>query len=251
VLAFTAARFAAMGFNRIADRHYDAANPRTAQRELPAGRLTLPQAWTAVIAMSALFIVAAWQLNPLCGWLAPLALGWVFFYSYTKRFTSWAHYVLGLGLGIAPAGGYLAVAGEWTTPWFALPLLVAAVMFWVGGFDVIYALQDVEFDRSNRLHSVPARHGAKRALVGARASHAFAFLLFAAVALVFPVGALYLAGVLAMLGLLVFEHRVIGGDVQALDLPRIDRAFFHANVAISLTVFAFTLADRLFTGIGG
>src|SRR5688572_27270142 len=128
VLAFTAARFAAMGFNRIVDRRYDALNPRTSRRELPSGRLTVMQAALAVVVSAIAFVVAAWQLNPLCGRLAPLALAWVFFYSYTKRFTSWSHYVLGLALGIAPAGGYLAVSGAWPSPWFALPVLSAAVI---------------------------------------------------------------------------------------------------------------------------
>jgi len=246
MLAFTAARFAAMGFNRIVDRRHDALNPRTARRELPAGKLTLSQATAAVIAMSVLFMVAAWQLNPLCGWLSPLALGWIFFYSYTKRFTSFAHHVLGMALGIAPAGAYLAVAGEWPTPWFALPVIVAAVTFWVAGFDTIYAIQDIEFDRVHKLHSVPARVGAARALTRARISHAIAFLLFASLPLMFPLGAIYYAGMVVMAGLLVYEHRIIGsGDDASLDLPRIDRAFFHANVAVSTSVFAFTLLDRL------
>jgi 4-hydroxybenzoate polyprenyltransferase len=246
VLAFTAARFAAMGFNRIVDRRYDALNARTARRELPAGRLTLAQAIAAVAVMSVLFIVAAWQLNPLCGWLAPIALAWIFFYSYTKRFTSFAHHVLGVALGIAPAGAYLAVAGVWPQPWYALPVIVAAVMFWVAGFDTIYAIQDIDFDRAHNLHSVPARVGAARALRRARISHGAAFVLFASLPLFFPLGATWYAGMLVMAGLLVYEHRVIGaGDVAMLDLPRIDRAFFHANVAVSMSVFAFALADRL------
>ena len=246
LLAFTAARFAAMGFNRIADRQYDALNPRTARRELPAGRLTLSQAVAAVTVASVLFVSAAWMLNPLCGWLSPVALAWVFLYSYAKRFTSFAHYMLGLGLGIAPAGAYLALTGAWPSPWYALPILSAAVMFWVGGFDVIYALQDLEFDRMHRLHSVPARVGARRALVLARVSHACALLLFACLPLVFPLGRVYLAGAAVMLALLVYEHRVIGsGDVEQLDLPRIDRAFFHANVGVSIAMFTFTLLDRL------
>lgn len=248
VLAFTAARFAAMGFNRIVDRHYDAANPRTAQRELPSGRLTMPQAVGAVIAAAATFLLAAWMLNPLCGVLAPVALAWIFFYSYTKRFTSWAHYVLGLGLGIAPAGAYLALSGVWPEPWYALPVLSAAVMFWVAGFDVIYAIQDLDFDRSTGLHSMPARVGAQRALRRARLSHFISFCLFAAVGLLqlMPVGAFYFAGVITLAGLLAYEHRLIGdGDPATLDLPRIDRAFFHANVAVSTSFFIFTLVDRL------
>lgn len=246
VLAFAAARFAAMGFNRIVDRRYDALNPRTSRRELPAGTLTLTQAVVSVVAASVLFIAASWLLNPLCGWLSPLALAWVFLYSYAKRFTSLAHYMLGLGLGIAPAGAYLAITGAWPDPWYALPLLSAAVMFWVGGFDIIYALQDLDFDRTHGLHSVPARVGARRGLLLARLSHGAAFLLFAALPLVFPLGRLYWAALLVMLALFAYEHRVIGdGDVQRLDLPRIDRAFFHANVGVSLSMFALTLLDRL------
>jgi 4-hydroxybenzoate polyprenyltransferase len=248
VLAFTAARFAAMGFNRIVDRRYDALNPRTVRRELPSGRLTVVQAVGAVIVAAVLFIAAAWQLNPLCGWLAPVALGWIFFYSYTKRFTSWSHHVLGLSLGIAPAGAYLAVTGAWPSPWIALPVLSAAVMFWVAGFDIIYAIQDVDFDRAHRLKSVPARIGARRALVRARLFHLLAFLLFVSLYALglFDVGAIFLLGLVIMAGLLLYEHHVIGdGQPEQLDLPRIDRAFFHANVGVSTSIFAFTLLDRL------
>ena len=248
VLAFTAARFAAMGFNRIVDRHYDALNPRTARRELPGGRLTVAQAAVAVAVSAAVFVYAAWQLNPLCGRLAPLALLWVFFYSYTKRFTAWSHHVLGLALGIAPAGGYLAVTGAWPAPWFALPVLSAAVMFWVAGFDVIYAIQDVDFDRAQGLHSIPARVGARRALMRARLFHVVAWLLFATLAVLrlFPVGPIFAIGLLGMAGLLVYEHRVIGDATpDKLDLPRLDRAFFRANVGVSTSLFVFTLLDRL------
>jgi 4-hydroxybenzoate polyprenyltransferase len=254
LLAFTAARFAAMGFNRIVDRHHDSLNPRTAARELPAGRLTVPQATTAVAIASVLFVLAAWALNPLCGVLAPVALAWIFFYSYTKRFTAWAHHVLGVALGIAPAGAYLAIAGVWPEPWYALPVLAGAVMFWVAGFDVIYSVQDVEFDRAHGLHSMPVRYGATGALRLARVFHAVSFALFAAIGVlgIFPVGALYLAGVLVMAGLLLYEHRVIGAaDPARLDLPRIDRAFFHANVAVSMSLFGFTLLDRLLGGAAG
>lgn len=248
LVAFTAARFAAMGFNRIVDRHWDALNPRTAARELPRGRLNLAQAVGAVTAASIIFIAAAWLLNPLCGALAPVALAWVFLYSYTKRFTSWAHHVLGLALGIAPAGAYLAIAGAWPAPWYALPVLAAAVMFWVAGFDVIYAVQDIEFDRAHALHSIPVRHGPVRALRLAGLFHLVSFLLFLAVRLfrLFPVGDVYLLGVLAMAGLLIHEHRIARvHDPRELDLPRIDRAFFRANIAVSFSIFAFTLLDRV------
>jgi 4-hydroxybenzoate polyprenyltransferase len=213
------------------------------------GKLTLGQAVAAVVVACALFIgSAAWMLNPLCGWLSPLALGWILFYSYTKRFTAFAHHVLGVALGIAPAGAFLAVSGTWPEPWFALPLLVAAVMFWVAGFDTIYAVQDLDFDRRQGLHSIPVRFGATRALRLARVFHGLSFLLFAALWAfqVFPVGTLYLGGVLVMAALLVHEHRVIGpGDPSRIDLRAIDRAFFHANVAVSMSFFAFTLLDRL------
>jgi 4-hydroxybenzoate polyprenyltransferase len=246
VLAFTAARFAAMGFNRIVDRHYDSLNPRTASRELPAGRLTITQAAGAVVASAVMFVVASWMLNPLCGWLSPFALAWLFFYSYTKRFTSFAHHVLGVALGMAPAGAYLAIAGFWPTPWYSLPVLVASVMFWVAGFDIIYSVQDEEFDRSHGLHSLPVRYGAGRALRLARGFHAVAFLLFAALPLWFPLGVYYYGALVVMAGLLVYEHMLIGsGDPRRLDLRRMDRAFFHANVGVSMSFFFFTLLDRL------
>jgi 4-hydroxybenzoate polyprenyltransferase len=251
VLAFTAARFAAMGFNRIVDRRFDALNPRTARRELPAGTLSLTQAVTAVVVAAATFLVASFMLNPLCGMLAPLALAWIFFYSYTKRFTPYAHHVLGLALGIAPAGAFLAVSGVWPEPWYMLPVLAGAVMFWVAGFDVIYALQDVEFDRAHGLHSIPARVGSRGALRRARIYHGVSFLLFGAILAfgMLPVGVFYGAALLVMAALLVYEHRLAGSaDDGALNLGRIDRAFFHANVGVSMSFFVFTLLDRLFGG---
>lgn len=251
VLAFTAARFAAMGFNRIVDRHYDALNPRTARRELPAGTLSLTQAVTAVVVAVAIFLLSAFMLNPLCGLLAPAALAWIFFYSYTKRFTSWAHHVLGLALGIAPAGAFLAISGVWPEPWYLLPVLAAAVMFWVAGFDVIYALQDVEFDRAHGLHSIPARVGSAGALRRARIYHGMSFLLFVAMLMfgMLPLGWLYAGALLVMAGLLVYEHHLAAsGDPSRLELRRIDRAFFHANVGVSMSFFLFTLLDRLFGG---
>src|SRR3954471_12948542 len=149
VLAFTAARFAAMGFNRIVDREYDARNPRTQMRELPRGAMTVREAWLSVATASIVFIAAAGALNRLCLLLSPVALGWVFFYSFTKRFTRFAHLALGLGMSIAPVGGYLALAGRWSSPWWLLCVLATAVMTWGGGFDILYALPDVEFDQAN------------------------------------------------------------------------------------------------------
>ncbi len=251
VVAFTAARFAAMAFNRIVDREIDAENPRTRLREIPSGRLSVPQAWAAVVATSALFILAAFALNPLCGWLSPAALAWVFFYSYTKRFTSWAHNVLGFALGIAPVGAFLAIAGHWSRPWYALLTLASAVMFWVAGFDIIYSLQDVEYDRAKGLKSLPATKGVAKSLLLARIFHAHSFVFFLVLGLLhrFPVHWLYLVGVAIMGAILGYEHWVVARqDPQRLDLPTIDRAFFLANVGVSTTLFAFTLLDRLFLG---
>ncbi len=248
LLAFTAARFAAMGFNRVVDRQYDALNPRTRMREIPAGRLTLVQAIVAVVVASALFVFAAFQLNPLCGWLSPVALLWTFFYSYTKRFTATSHWVLGLSLGIAPVGAYLAIAGKWASPAWALPLLAAAVMFWVAGFDIVYALQDIDFDREQKLHSVPALLGMQRSLFVARILHALSVSCFVGLALTraFPVSWLFGLAVGFMAGLLLYEHYVVRPRPdEPLDLKRVDRAFFRVNIVVSMSFFALTLLDRL------
>ncbi len=241
VLAFTAARFAAMGFNRIADRHIDARNPRTARRELPAGVLGLTEATVAVLVASMLFVVAAWRLNPLCLALAPVALVWVLAYSYTKRFTRWSHLVLGLGLSIAPVGGYLAIAGQWSQPWWMLCALAIAVATWVAGFDIFYALQDVAFDRDNALHSVPVAFGERGALAVARALHAVTVLALAAVGVATAAGWLYAIGVAVAAALLLYEHSL----VRVSDLSRLDAAFFTMNGIISVAFFAFVLAERL------
>lgn len=244
VLAFTAARFAAMGFNRIVDRDVDAANPRTAGRELPRGALERGEAIVAVSVASALFVLAAWQLNALCARLSPLALGWVFFYSYTKRFTKWSHIVLGAGLGIAPVGGYLAVTGSWSDPWWLLIALAAAVMTWVGGFDILYSLQDVEFDRERGLHSIPVALGTSRAITVARVMHAGTVAALIVAGIRADVGLLYGVGVALVALLLAFEHRL----VHPHDLSRLDAAFFTMNGVISITFFVFVLIDRLAHG---
>lgn len=242
VLAFTAARFAAMGFNRIADREIDARNPRTRAREIPAGKLSVRQASVAVALASAVFLLSAAMLNPLCLALAPFALGWIFFYSYTKRFTRWAHLVLGFALAIAPVGAYLAIAGRWSEPAGVLLALAGAVLCWVGGFDILYSLQDEEFDRAQGLHSVPAALGKLGAIRVSRALHALCVLLFAAVGLLLPeLGGLYLAGVALIAGMLVYEQSLVRPD----DLSRIDAAFFNINGAISLVFLGIVLAERL------
>ena len=250
VLAFTCARFAAMGFNRIVDRDIDARNPRTRQRELPAGVLRVAEASAAVGITSLLFLYAAWRLNHLCAILSPLALAWVFFYSYTKRFTRWSHLVLGVGLAIAPVGGYVAVTGSWSTPWWMLAALALAVTTWSAGFDVLYALQDVDFDRTHRLHSLPAAVGEQRALVIARGLHVATVCFLAAVgAATFTgthAGSLYATGVVVAAGLLVYEHSLVRPD----DLSRLDAAFFTMNGVISIAFFLCVLLERLLNPTG-
>jgi 4-hydroxybenzoate polyprenyltransferase len=245
VLAFTCARFAAMGFNRIVDREIDARNPRTRGRELPAGVLRVAEAALAVTLAAALFIYAAWRLNPLCAALSPVALAWVLFYSYTKRFTRWSHIVLGLGLAIAPVGGYLAVTGAWSNPGWMLVALALAVTTWSAGFDVLYALQDVAFDRSQRLYSLPAALGERRALAVARGLHVstvfFLTMVGAATFTGTRGGSLYAVGVIVAAGLLVYEHSLVTED----DLSKLDAAFFTMNGIISIAFFLCVLLERL------
>jgi 4-hydroxybenzoate polyprenyltransferase len=241
VVAFTSARFAAMAFNRIVDRRVDALNPRTSRREIPAGVIGVREAGAAVVIAAALFVAAAWRLNPLCLALAPVALAWVLGYSYTKRFTRWSHVILGLGLGIAPVGGYLAVTGAWSDPWWMLPVLAAGVMTWVAGFDVLYALQDVVFDRQAGLHSIPAALGEARALTVARALHIATVMALAAVGSGVGAGWLYWVGLAVVAALLLYEHSL----VRAGDLSKLDAAFFTMNGIISIAFFGFVLAERL------
>jgi 4-hydroxybenzoate polyprenyltransferase len=241
VIAFTAARFAAMGFNRIVDREIDALNPRTRSREIPAGSMSVREAATAVAVAAFFFVVAAAQLNPLCLVLAPAALVWVFFYSYTKRFTRWSHLVLGVGLSIAPVGGYLAITGAWSDPWWLLIALAVAVATWVGGFDILYALQDVGFDRENRLHSIPAAFGEPRALSIARGLHVVTVAALAVAGVGAAAGLLFFIGVAVAAGLLLYEHSLVKAD----DFTRLDAAFFTMNGVISIVFLGFVLTERL------
>ena len=241
VVAFTAARFWAMGFNRIVDREIDARNPRTAARELPSGLLRVSHAWAAVLVAAAVTVTAAWRLNPLCGWLSPVALGWVAFYSYTKRFTRWSHLVLGASLSIAPVGGYLAITGRWSAPGWMLPVLALAVATWVAGFDILYALQDRDFDRAHGLHSIPAAFGAEGAVWASRVLHFLTIVALGAVGLVTDAGVLYALGVLVAAALLAYEHSL----VSPRDLTRLDAAFFTMNGLLSIAFFGFVLAERL------
>jgi 4-hydroxybenzoate polyprenyltransferase len=244
LLAFTSARFAAMAFNRIADRAIDARNPRTQMREIPAGKLSVRQATVSVVVSGGVFLAAAALLNPICLALAPFALAWVFFYSYTKRFTRWAHLVLGFALAIAPVGAYLAIAGAWSHPWTALLALAGAVLCWVAGFDILYSLQDIDFDRSQGLHSVPATLGPRRALAVSRILHLLSAVLFAALGFLLPeLGLLYLFGVCIIAVMLLYEQSLVRAD----DFSRVDAAFFTVNGIISVAFFVIVLLERLFT----
>jgi len=238
LVAMVGARSAAMGFNRLADQSLDARNPRTAGRELPRGALSRGEVWVFVAASAATLVVAAAMLNPLCLALSPVALLVVFGYSYTKRFSAFSHVFLGLALAVAPVGAWLAIRGRFEAP----PVVLGfAVLFWVAGFDTIYACQDEAFDRAEGLHSLPARFGIGRALVIARLFHVAAVALLAAVYALAPLHPLYLAGVAVVAALLIYEHSLVHAD----DLSRIDAAFFTVNGWISLGYFVVTLAARL------
>ena len=234
VVAMVSARSAAMGFNRLADHAIDGRNPRTAGRELPRGVLSRREAWVFVAISTAVFVLAAARLNPLCLALSPVALLIVFGYSYTKRFTAASPLVLGLSLAVAPVGAWLAIRGRFE----AVPLVLgAAVVLWVAGFDTIYACQDADFDRREGLHSIPARLGVPRALLVARALHVGAILLLIGLFRLAPLHPLYLAGVAVVAGLLAWEHTLVRAD----DLSRVMQAF-NLNGWVSLGYFAFTAA---------
>jgi 4-hydroxybenzoate polyprenyltransferase len=241
VLAFTAARFAAMAFNRIVDREIDRRNPRTAMREIPRGTVTVAAASLSVVLASAVFVFSAGQLNRLCLLLSPVALCWVMLYSYTKRFTRWSHLVLGWSLAIAPVGGYLAVTGSWSRPAWMLLALALAVASWVAGFDVFYSLQDVEFDRAERLNSLPAALGEAASIHVARILHVVSIASLAAVGVAVSGGMWYWVGVVLAALLLTYEHSL----VEPGNLSRIDAAFFTMNGMISVAFFFFVLLDRL------
>lgn len=237
-LAMVGARTGAMGLNRIIDARIDADNPRTADRHLPAGRVAATEAWLMVSAAFALLLLAAGMLNPLCLKLAPVAIACLVFYSYCKRFTALAHVVLGLCLAAAPIGAWIALRGDIGWPVVVLGL---AVLFWVAGFDIFYALQDYEFDRARGLFSIPSRFGIERSFLVARAFHALMVALLLMLSFSDGLGGVYLLGVLVVAALLVYEHLLVRPD----DLSRLDAAFFNMNGYISVTIFIFTLADVL------
>jgi len=238
VVAMVAARSAAMSFNRLVDTSIDAANPRTRTRALPAGTLTQNFVKKFVIVASAVFIFSAWELNRLAFLLSPLALAILLLYSYTKRWTRWSHLVLGFALGIAPAAAWIAVRGSLDP---RILLLTAAVTFWVAGFDVLYACQDYDFDQQAGLHSIPRYCGVGSALWIARMFHLSMLFLLAALIWVFHLGALAIAGVIAVLLLLAYEHSLVSKD----DLSKLNAAFFTMNGIISVIFFVFVALDLL------
>lgn len=238
VVAMVAARSAAMAFNRWADAAIDAANPRTSTRALPAGHLTSTFVITFVVVASAIFVLAASQLNRLTLLLSPVALAVLLLYSYTKRMTRWSHLVLGFALGIAPAAAWIAVRGSLDP---GILLLTAAVTFWVAGFDVLYACQDFEFDRRAGLHSIPRYLGISSSLWIARGFHLVMIGLLVALLIVFGMGKLAACGVLAVILLLLYEHSLVRPN----DLSKLNAAFFTMNGVISVLFFVFVAADVL------
>jgi 4-hydroxybenzoate polyprenyltransferase len=236
VLAMVGARSAAMAFNRLVDQRIDARNPRTAMRHLPAGLLSRGFGWAFVVATAAVFVIAAGALNPLCLKLSPAALAIVFFYSFTKRFTSFSHLVLGFALGIAPAAAWIAIRGELDV---RILWLTAAVTFWTAGFDVIYSCQDYEFDKAEGLFSLPKALGIAGALRVARLLHVLMIVCLMALVYTLHLGTLALIGVASVTALLTYEHTL----VKPADLSRVNAAFFTMNGYVSMLFFVFWAAD--------
>lgn len=233
VLAMVGARTCAMGFNRIADRRFDAANPRTADRALPAGQVSLFESWLMVLLAGLLFFFACWMLNPLALKIAPFALGLTLFYSLTKRFTWLCHVVLGVALAFSPLGGWVAVAAHFDGyPW----VLSLGVLFWVAGFDCIYACLDADFDREAGLFSMPAIFGRQNGFRVAVAFHAVAFVLFTLTGIQMALNFWYYLGIAVTGGALFYQHLI----VNPRDLSRIQQSFFSMNGLIALTLFCTT-----------
>lgn len=238
LVAMVGARSCAMSFNRLADAEIDTQNPRTKRRAIPAGLLRKSEVWVFTIFSSLLLVVAAYQLNPLAFKLSPVALATVMLYSYTKRFTSMSHLWLGLSLSIAPIGAWIAIKGQFDV----LPLLLGlAVMLWTAGFDIIYACQDLDFDRRRGLYSIPAQFGIYAALWISTALHVIAVILLVVIWHVSPLGLIYLVGVGLVSAILIYEHAI----VKPHDLSRVNLAFFTLNGAVSLILMFLTVADVL------
>ena len=235
-LAVLGARSGAMGFNRIADAKIDARNPRTEKRDIPAGKISVAEASLYVVLSFALYFFAAYMLNPLCFYLSPVPFIVFLLYSYTKRFTFLCHIVLGIALGIAPIGAWAAVTGNIN---IGISMLGLAVLFWVSGFDIVYACQDIEFDRNEGLFSIPRFLGLAKSLMLARAFHIVAFALFFYTWHYFDMGYIYLSGILLSGGFMVYQHAII----KPSDLSKLGMAFFNLNAYISVTICIFTFTD--------
>jgi len=234
------ARSAAMGFNRYLDRHFDQLNPRTAIREIPAGIIKAEKALGFVVVNALIFIVATYFINPICFYLAPVALFVILFYSYTKRFTYLCHLVLGIGLSLAPIGAYLAVTGEFEL----LPLLFSfAVVFWVSGFDIIYALQDAEFDAAQSLYSMPSHWGGDNALKIARLFHLLSASFILAAYFIGVFHWLYLVGMLVFIGMLIYQQSIVKPN----DLSKVNLAFMTANGIASIVFSIFVITSIILT----
>lgn len=236
IICMVTARSAAMAFNRYLDRHFDSINPRTAIREIPKGIIKAEKALLFVIVNSAVFIFTTYFINPICFYLSPVALLVILFYSYTKRFTYLCHLVLGLGLSLAPIGAFLAVTGVFDL----LPLFFSfAVIFWVSGFDIIYALQDIQFDQSQNLYSIPSKWGIKRALNIARFLHVLSATCIVIPFFIGTFNYFYITGILVFIGMLVYQHQIVKPN----DLSNINIAFMTANGIASIVFSFFVLLD--------
>lgn len=237
-MAMVGARTAAMGLNRLIDAEIDADNPRTSNRAIPAGRLAKGTVWFFVILSFAIMLFSAYRLNPLCLYLSPAVLFFLTLYSFCKRFTAMAHIVLGLCLAAAPMGAWIAIRGALEPP---AVILGIGVLFWVAGFDILYALQDLDFDRKRGLHSIPVRLGVQGSIRTARLFHLAAIVMFISIRFIMGLGGFYLLGMFAVLLMLIHEHRLLRGG----SLEKLDAAFFNMNGYISVTIFLFTLADTV------
>lgn len=233
-VAMVGARSGAMGLNRIIDRKIDAANPRTKAREIPSGKIKVRDAFVFTLISLAVLIFAAYNLNPMCLKLSPVAIAVLVLYSYTKRFTWMAHFVLGIAISAAPLGAWIAVKGTFDLK--IIPLSIA-VVFWLAGFDVLYALQDIEFDRSYGLYSIPQTFGVRKSLILSRIFHSITWLLLSVTGIIFHMNIAYWAGMILVAGLLIYEHSLVKPD----DLSKLNMAFFNMNGYISVAVFVFTL----------
>ena len=232
-IAMIGARSGAMGLNRIIDRNIDKANPRTQNREIPTGKIKVFDAALFTVISFALMVFSAYQLNTLCLWLSPLAIAVLFIYSYTKRFTWLSHFFLGLAISGAPLGAWIAVRG--TFDFEILPLCIG-VVFWLAGFDILYALQDIDFDKRHGLHSIPKRFGIDKSLLLARIFHSITVFMLVLTGMFFGLGISFWIGIILVVGMLVYEHSL----VKPTDLSKLDMAFFNMNGYISITVFVFT-----------